>query len=282
MMHKATSKVSIMFLGLIFIAGFSAPTMAEKSKAELLKAGSPEQIGEAIAVEFDERDLGFETQTSKMKMILKNAYGEENSREMESRIFERQARTVGDKSMLIFYSPRDINGTALLSHAEILDPDDQWLYLPSIKRVKRISSKNKSGPFVGSEFAYEDITGNEVGKYAWRFEELESCPVMGGECFKLTSTPKYEHSGYTKRIVWVDTQEFRADKIDFYDRKGALLKTQSFHDYKEYLGKHWRADRWKMVNHQTGKSTDLIFENYAFKTGLSDNDFDQGALKRVR
>ncbi len=266
----------------LFAALLSANTYAEVSKDELIKAGSPEEIGEAIAVEFDNRDLGFESQVSKMQMILKNAHGGENRREMEARIFERQPRDIGDKSMLVFFNPRDINGTALVSHANILEADDQWLYLPAVKRVKRISSKNKSGPFVGSEFAYEDITGNEVGKYAWRYDGLEPCPILGTECFKLTSTPKYKHSGYTKRIVWVDTEEFRVDRIDFYDRKDELLKTQTYHSYSEYLDKHWRADSWKMVNHQTGKSTDLLFENYQFKTGLTDKDFDKAALKRVR
>ncbi|MCH9698128.1 MAG: outer membrane lipoprotein-sorting protein [Gammaproteobacteria bacterium] len=256
---------------------------AEKTKQQLLTGDSPESIGEAIAIELDDRDLGFINQTSKMEMILRNAHGQENTRVMETRILERPERTVGDKSLLIFYNPRDINGTALLSFAEILEPDQQWLYLPALKRVKRISSKNKSGPFVGSEFAYEDITSNEIGKYSWRYEGLEPCPLeVTLECFKLVTIPKYEHSGYTKRVVWVDVEEFRAYKVDFYDRKNSLLKTQTFHGYKQYLDKFWRADSWKMHNHQSGKSTELHFKQYQFKTNLTDNDFSKASLKRVR
>ena len=82
------------------------------------------------------------------------------------RTLEVPDESVGDKSLIIFDSPRDIKGTALLSYAKILDPDDQWLYLPALKRVKRISSVNKSGPFVGSEFAFEDFTALELNKYA--------------------------------------------------------------------------------------------------------------------
>jgi outer membrane lipoprotein-sorting protein len=257
--------------------------VAEKSKEKLLSGESAEVIGEAIAIEQDDRDIGFVSQTSEMEMILRNAYGQENKRVMEARILERPERNIGDKSMLVFFNPSAINGTALLSFAEILKPDQQWLYLPSLKRVKRISSKNKSGPFVGSEFAYEDVTGNEVGKYSWQFEGVESCPVETKfECFKLTTIPRYEHSGYTKRIVWVDVDEFRIDQIDFYDRKKSLIKTQTFHDYNEYLGKFWRADLWKMVNHQTGKSTELHFKNYQFNTSLADSDFSKASLKRVR
>jgi len=275
-------QIILIFTSFVFSI-ISTATLAEKNKDQLLTGESPESVGEAIAIELDDRDIGFANQISKMEMILSNAYGQENKRVMEARTLERPERDVGDKSMLVFFNPRDINGTALLSFAEILEPDQQWLYLPALKRVKRISSKNKSGPFVGSEFAYEDITGNEVGKYSWKFEGLESCPVTKTlECFKLTTIPKYEHSGYTKRIVWVDVEEFRADQVDFYDRKDTLMKTQTFHGYNEYLDKFWRADLWKMVNHQTGKNTELHFKNYRFKTGLTDSDFSKASLKRVR
>lgn len=266
------------------IAGtFTNTAYAKRSKDELLKLGSPQIIGEAIAIEIDDRDLGFIDQRSVMKMTLRNAYGAENLRDMRTRIFERQDRSVGDKSMIIFDSPRDVKGTALLSHAEILKQDNQWLYLPSLKRVKRISSNNKSGPFVGSEFAYEDITGNEIGKYSWEFLAIEACPnIKSLQCFKLKTKPKYKHSGYTKRISWVDVQEFRGQQTDFYDRKNELMKTQTFNNYKQYLGKYWRASEWLMVNHQTQKETKIEFENYQFKTGLKNGDFNQATLKRIK
>ena len=256
---------------------------AQHSKEELLALGAPEQVGEAIAIELDDRDIGFIDQRSEMHMVLKNAYGEETRRTMRSRTLERPERTVGDKSLIIFDDPRDVKGTALLSYAEILKQDDQWLFLPSLKRVKRISSNNKSGPFMGSEFAYEDITGNEIGKYSWKYLGTEPCPNLPSlECFKLETHPKYEHSGYTKRISWVDTQEFRPQQTDFYDRKDELMKTQTFNGYKQYLNKYWRADTWSVVNHQTGKKTDLEFKSYEFNTGLTDDDFSQAALKRIK
>lgn len=267
----------------LIMSGLNTEALAEKNKDQLLTGESPELVGETIAIELDDRDIGFVNQISKMEMVLNNAYGQKNTRIMEARILERPARDVGDKSMLVFFNPSAINGTALLSFAEILEPDQQWLFLPALKRVKRISSKNKSGPFVGSEFAYEDITGNEIDKYSWRFKGLEACPVTKElECFKLSTIPKYEHSGYTKRIVWVDVEEFRADQIDFYDRKSSLIKTQTFHGYKEYLNNFWRADLWKMVNHQTGKSTELYFKDYRFKTNLKEKDFSKASLKRIR
>ena len=270
----------IIFLNLIIL--ISNKLFAEKTKNDLLAMGDDNQVGKAIAIEYDNRDLGFVDQISKMKMILINAYGETNSRVMEARIFERKPRDIGDKSLLLFFNPKDLNGTAMLSYANILKPDDQWLYLPSLKRVKRISSKNKSGPFVGSEFAYEDITGNEINKYEWIFIAIEKCPSLDNECYKLKTIPKYEFSGYTKRLVWIDVDELRIDKIDFFDRKDSLLKTQTFIGYKKYLDRYWRADKWEMKNHQTEKSTQLLFEKYFFQVGLEDNNFNTKALKRIR
>ncbi len=243
-----------------------------------LPAETPEEKGLAIAIEVDRRDLGWSDSTANMKMILRNKQGDTSEREIRVRSLE--VEDDGDKSLTIFDRPADVKGTAFLSYTHAVEPDDQWLYLPALKRVKRISSANKSGPFMGSEFAYEDISSQEVEKYDYKWlrdEELD-----GQETFVVERYPRYEHSGYTRQIVWIDKVHYRPLKTEFYDRKGTLLKTLEFEDYQQYLGQYWRAHRMEMVNHQTGKSTTLSWEDYSFKTGLNDRDFDRNSLKRVR
>ena len=71
-------------------------------------------------------------------------------------------------------------------------------------------------------------------------------------------------------------------RIEFYDRKGQLLKTLSLQDYRQYEGAYWRPLQMLMVNHQTGKSTDLIFSGFRFETGLKERDFVKSVLRRVR
>ena len=186
----------------------------------------------------------------------------------------------GDKSLVIFDEPRDVSGTALLNYTHREGADDQWLYLPALRRVKRIASNNKSGPFMGSEFAYEDIASQEVAKYTYDFVGAET--VDGVAMYVIERVPVDESSGYTRQIVWFDQAEYRLQKIDFYDRKNELLKTLTYVDYQRYLDRYWRVDRLEMVNHQTGKSTTLSFANYQFQTGLTDRDFDQSALRRAR
>jgi len=186
----------------------------------------------------------------------------------------------GDKSLTIFDNPKDIKGTAFLSHTHPLKPDDQWLYLPALKRIKRISSANKSGPFVGSEFAYEDLSSQEVEKYTYKW--LRDEVIDGHDVFVIERFPQYKNSGYTRQISWMDKEMYQPRKVEFYDRKNTLLKTLVSSDYAQYLDQYWRPGKMEMLNHQTGKRTDLIWENYQYKNELGDRDFDRNTLKRAR
>lgn len=240
--------------------------------------GTPEEKGLSIAIEADRRDTGWGDSTASMKMILRNAQGDESIRDIRVRNLEVQGD--GDKGLTIFDEPRDVKGTAFLTFTHKTGPDDQWLYLPALKRVKRISSKNKSGPFMGSEFAYEDISSNEVEKYTYKY--LRDEQYQGMDMFVMERYPQDPDSGYTRQVIWIDQAEYRPWKIVYYDRKDSLLKTLTFSDYKQYLDQYWRADEYFMENHQTGKTTKLIWSDYRFNTGLTDRDFDQNSLKRAR
>ncbi|MBT3557554.1 MAG: outer membrane lipoprotein-sorting protein [Rhodospirillales bacterium] len=239
-----------------------------------------EEQGFDVAARSDRSDRGFTDSRVSLKMILRNSAGQESIRELSLTTFEMPDEQVGDKSITVFDSPADIDGTALLSHSKILDADDQWLYLPALKRIKRISSVNKSGPFVGSEFAFEDFTGLELNKYAYRYLDEEACGDL--LCDVIERTPLYEHSGYSRQVAWVDQTDFQARKIDFYDRRGDLLKTLEQSNWTYYQGKYWRAHLLSMRNHQTGKSTELVFGEFSFQNGLSEQDFVKSTLKRLQ
>ncbi len=241
-------------------------------------AQTAEEKGLAIAVEMDQRNEGFVDTTSKMKMILRNRAGNESTRTMRSMVLEVNGD--GDKSMTIFDEPADVKGTASLTFSHSTKPDEQWLYLPALKRVKRISSKNKSGPFMGSEFAFEDISSQEVDKYTYKF--IGEDTFNGRDVFVVESYPAYKNSGYTRLVSMIDKEEYYPHRIEYYDRKGALLKILVQSDHQKYLDKYWRAGTMEMTNEQTGKSTTLSWDNYEFKTGLSKADFSSKALKRFR
>lgn len=257
------------------VAAFLTPTAAG-----IAFAATPEERGHEIAVEVDARDIGFEDSRVAMQMLLRNAEGETSTRELWVETLEVPDPEEGDKSLTYFLNPGDIEGTAFLSFTKILEPDDQWLYLPALKRVKRISSSNKSGPFVGSEFAYEDLTSFEVGKYDYKYLGDTECGDM--TCFMVERYPLYEDSGYTRQIAYIDQAEYRILKVEFYDRKDSLLKTLESGDWKEYLDQYWRAHNLHMTNHQTGKETILVFQDYEFRTGVSERNFNKSRLDNIR
>ena len=241
---------------------------------------SAEEQGFEIAARSDRSDRGFGDSEVELQMILRNAAGQEATRDLRISTLEIPDENVGDKSLVLFNTPRDIEGTALLSYAQILEPDDQWLYLPALKRVKRISSANKSGPFVGSEFAFEDFTSLELNKFSYRFIGTEACGNL--TCDVVERTPLYENSGYTRQVAKIDQDVYQIREVVFYDRRNDLLKTLTQDDYRDYGDGLWRAQRMRMVNHQTGKSTDLIYGDYRFASGQSDKDFAKGRLSRLR
>jgi len=237
-------------------------------------AQTPEAKGLEIAKAAEKADEGFKSSTVNIKMTLKNKNGQTSERLLTTKTFELTED--GDKSLIVFNSPRDVKGTATLTFTHKKGSDDQWLFLPSIKRVKRISSNNKSGPFVGSEFAYEDLSSQEVEKYAYKLVEEK------GNLLVVEQDPVDPKSGYTRRLVTYNKDSgYRIEKVEFYDRKNALLKTLIYTNYNVYKGKFWRAGTFNMVNHQTNKETKLEFSDYNFEINLTEDDFSQVALKRA-
>ena len=240
----------------------------------LLSAQTNEEKGLEIAKAAEKADLGFGSSTVELKMTLKNKNGQTSERYLITRTLELNED--GDKSLIIFNSPKDVKGTSTLTFTHKIGSDDQWLYLPSIKRVKRISSNNKSGPFVGSEFAYEDLSSQEVEKYEYKFIEEK------GGLLLVEQDPVDPKSGYTRRLVTYNKDKgYRIEKVEFYDRKNSLLKTLSYGNYKLHKNKFWRAGTFNMINHQSNKETLLEFSGYNFDANLTEDDFTQVALKRA-
>lgn len=246
--------------------------------ATTVAAQTSQEKGFALSKEAKVRDTGWRDMQAAMTMTLKNKQGEEDMRHIRIKSFE--VENDGDKSLTVFDQPRDVKGTAFLSFSHALTPDEQWLYLPSLKRVKRISSRNKSGPFMGSEFAFEDMSSFELEKYTYNYLEDAACGL--GRCFVVEQIPAEKSSGYTRRVVYIGQEHYRIDHIDFYDRKSTLLKTLTFENYQQYLGQYWRAIDQQMVNHQNGKQTRLTLSDIEFRTGLTEGDFNKNSLKRAR
>ena len=202
-----------------------------------------------LAQKSDDVMAGFEDAQSQMSMTLVNASGQKRERLMAMKVLEGKE---GDKSLMEFLSPADVKGTKFLNYEHVKKEDDQWLYLPALKRVKRIASKNKSGAFMGSEFSYEDLSAFNVAKYSYPSGEVMLGKLNGKEVYLGESKPVSKYSGYTKLRTWIDPQTFLIQKIEYYDRKKELLKIAVFENYKQIKGV-WRIGKITMSMSKTIK-----------------------------
>ena len=219
----------------------------------------------------DKNNEGYVDSSSSMTMQLINKKVDIVERKLAFKRLEVPEDV--DKSIAVFESPRDVKGVAILSYAHKVKSDDQWLYLPALKRVKRIASKNKSGPFLGSEFSFEDFSFQEVEKYDYTFIGEETCSNL--MCLVIERHPLDPYSGYTKQLVWIDKENYLVQKIHHYDRKSFHLKTQTFEEYKLYEGFFWQPHKIKMMNHQNGKSSILKLQDIKLNSDFTDKDFSQ-------
>ncbi len=258
-----------------------APVAASATElSQLLRSDiDADKKGMAVALEQEHRDTGFGDISAELQMILIDERGREASRKMRNKVLEGPDGE-GDKNLIVFDQPRDIKGTALLTYSMLEAPDMQWLFLPAVKRVKRIASKNRSGPFLGSEFSYEDMSTPVLEKYDYRF--VEETELNGTACYVIESTPKDENSGYSRIVTWVDTEELRMMKSHYFDRENTELKTLTAHEYRQFNDQYWRPAELHMLNHQTGKSTRLVFSEYLFGNGLSEREFTKASLASSR
>lgn len=220
---------------------------------------SPAKYGRQLADYADLYDTGWKDSYAVSKMTLFDARGDSVERSTVQLILEKDD---GDKSIVRFRSPSEIKGVAALTHEHPDATDDNWLYLPATKRVRRISGANKTASFQGTEFTYEDLSNRIVAKYDWLWLEDTTLEVEGpdgtaveAEVFKLQAKPLYENTGYSKLVIYLNKESWRQERIEFYDKAERLLKVLTNEEWVHRHGRFWRPMRITMENQQTKKKT---------------------------
>lgn len=270
---NTNQKFYLVRIGHLVIIGALVVTLISQVQAE-----TPQEKGLRIATEASARNDGFGDFTASLKMIIRNRQGRESIRQMRFKVLE--GTDDGDKSLFVFDHPKEVQGTALLTHAHADGPDDQWLYLPALQRVKRISAAKRSGSFMGSEFSYEDLSAGEVNEFSYKFLRDETCGEL--VCTVIEQIPTTDKSTYSRKIVWQDMNELRVWKMELYDQRQFHLKTLTFLDYELHVEKYWRAGKQTMENHLTDATTILEWTDFQFSTNLEEGEFTQTALRRIR
>lgn len=215
--------------------------------------------------------------TSTLTMTLRNRFGDERVRTIEQYAIE-----LGEveKSLMFFTAPADVRDTAFMnwSYDEQGRDDDQWIYLPALRKVKRISSESKGDYFMGSDFTYDDLGDrhpDEDTHTILREEELD-----GVGHWVIESTPKDPGYMYSRTVVWVRQDgSWVGTKKAFYDPRGELLKTLSVEDLEKVQG-YWTVTRSVMHNVQKDHRTIMELADAAYDVGLSEDLFTERRMRR--
>ena len=241
-------------------------------------AQSAAERGRAVADKADAADRGWGDAQASLTMLITTRSGDTATRQLSFRSREGKPGGDGAQSLVTFVAPRDVQDTALLTHAKAQGADDQWIYLPALKRTTRISGATKASPFMGSEFAYEDFIATDVGRFSYTYVREEACGAL--RCAVIERVPGYSGSGYASQTLWIDTQAWRIQRIDYTNLRGQTAKTLTASGWKLYDGKYWRAQELLMVNHLTGARTALKWGGFRFGAGLPPQGFTSTSLGR--
>ena len=212
------------------------------------------------------------------EVIVENRWGKEVTRHLK--VFLLEVLGEGEKGLIVFQSPADVKGVASLFHTHKKEADDMWMFFPRQRRIRRVSTDNKGGAFMGTDFSIEDAVHYEPEKYtySWLREEIHD----GEDCFVIERFPLERSSTYSSQVIWIDKKHYRVLKADHYNRRGRFTKTLHFFGYKEYFKDHWRPGKMKMINHVDQSITRVLMKNWSFNVGLRESVFTLNGLRLQR
>jgi len=228
-----------------------------------------------------------ETSVSEMTMVLIDRKNQKRVRKIKG---FRKDYGKDTKNIMFFLSPADVKNTAFLSYDWDDDnkEDDNWLYLPALRKVKRIASSNKKDSFMGSDFSYADMGGLKLSEWDFKFVK-QSEMVDGQDCWVIEATPKKEkknkvvtETGYLKRVSWIRKDNYMGIKGKLWVKKGKKIKYFTIPEVEKIQG-IWTAKKLQMVTTKRGRkehATVLMFNNIVYNKGVKDNMFSTQRMEQ--
>ena len=256
-------KTKIMLMVGIFLLGsMNLMAQTELSATEIMQKVSDRADGDEME--------------GTLTMTLINSRGKERVREIKQYI--KDFGTV-EKKIMFFLKPADVKNTSFMnwSYADETKNDDQWIYLPALKKVKRISSDSSGDYFMGSDFTYDDLGDRKVGDDTHTLLRTET--MDGHECYVIESVTKDEDYMYSKTITWVVKDRWYGLKKEFYDEDGDFLKSLKLLNVEQING-FWIITGTEMKNEQKDHVTRMEFKGVKIDAGIKDSNFSERMMKR--
>jgi outer membrane lipoprotein-sorting protein len=228
--------------------------------------------GQQIMEKVYNNPSGEDTQGS-LTMTLTNNRGEQRVRTLKQFIKDDGKM---EKKIMFFVTPADVKNTSFMNWSYTDGrSDDQWIYLPALKRTKRISSDGKSDYFMGSDFTYDDLGDRHPNQDNHKLLREER--VNGKDCYVVESTPKEDDYMYSKTITWVMKDNYLGLKREFYDDRGRLLKVLTIKKFEKVDG-FWTILETEMHNVQKDHRTNMKFNDVQKNKGISNSKFTERSM----
>jgi len=261
---------------LIGIPGLFANTVGATESGAGSTLSALDVMGKNVDAEFahDEK--------SKVRIIMKNAQGKTQQRTLSWETVTLKDGT--KKSMVYFTRPKSIKGTALLTIENKVADDERWLYLPALRKTRRISGSEKADNFMGTDFSYEDLVTEELDDHHYTFDKETRCKLP---CLMVVATPGNERqkteSGYSKRVITLNPDTFMIRAVDYFNKSGRLSKSYKAEDFRPVDdGNSVRPFRTEMLDHINGRSTVMQFDSYIINAGIDEGAISLRALTNRR
>jgi hypothetical protein len=240
-------------------------------------AQTDNMTGREIMEKVDARPDGDSRKTI-MRMTLINRRGRARERTILS-----YSKDYGKdrKTIMYFQKPADVKGSGFLSweYDQASKDDDRWLYLPALKKVRRISGSSKNDYFMGSDFTYDDMGDRSVDEDAHILLKEET--LEEHDCWVVESVPEDPDYMYSKVVQWIRKDSYVPAKVEYYDRTGSLLKTLTMPDIRQHEG-FWTSFKWIMDNTKEKHKTILELEEMKYNIDVTDSLFSVSTLERGR
>lgn len=210
-----------------------------------------------------------------MKLITKD--GQERLREM-AMLRKNIGEPGGEqKYFIVFIQPADVKDMTFMTYKYPGKDSDRWMFIPAINMVKRIAAQDKHSSFVGSDFAYEDVSGRNIEDDTHAIEREER--IGATDCYVVKSTPRANDADFGFKLTWVDKTNFLPRKEEQYDRKGAPYKLFTADEITDVKG-FPTVTRRTMKNLQTGHRTEVTYSRTDYDLGIEDNLFSERFLRQ--
>jgi len=217
-------------------------------------------------------------------MILISEDGSKEVREVKRKMKKNMAKDLTD-SLIVFVKPSEVAGTALLDLQISDDVENQYLYLPALKKLQRIAQGSKKNYFMGTDFTYEDLSADKLDNYTYTILREEPIKVAKSdkseECYVIEAIPteKYKpKTNYSKKILWVTKDHFYTKKIEFYGKDGGFIKYENSWNFINPTGTIYRPLKVVIINKKENHKTLVKVRNLKINQPIKDKVFTKRYL----